>query len=1493
GLYPSDSHIETMSAETTTNPYLTGSGLDLRDDPTPLYAKTAGGLLDAYPGYLLKVVPYNLGGEADISKCATVSVQMPKRTRYLNEPGTDTTADLGEMARHSAAAVLDSGTADPARLELSTTDLSIASWGPAAALSRTYRSDVTTSTAFAPGWRFSFESRVTTDATGAVWTDTEGRTMRFSRRPDGTYRAPRSVTATLTANIGTFGEWLLSLKGGDEIRFLTDGRIRSERDRNGQTVTYDWVDPNALTITAANGQAIAVTLAGGKTVSAQYLGREIRYSTTEDSGTVSYYPGSNEAITLLYAYDAAKRLTGLSVPEFDPVDGVGAEWSFTYVGPDAALDECRYPGWGSDSHRKAKVAYPSGSGATLSRWGTVGTTANTQIDTAYTWHPDGALATRSEPGTTTAITTTERNVVGAQLMTKTPMGTTTWELTDIRGNVVASIDEAGRTSTTLYDANDDAVSETDVRGAVTTRAYAAGKLVTEEKTLDESGRRSRTEYEYNDPSGAMTLQRSRIDTDTWALTEFSGFALNGEPTVTTERGVRLVSGGSTYDLTTTRVYDPFGTLTRETNPLGTRVTSATVDIAGRVTASEDASGVVTHTRYDVLGSAVESWRSHESTTTKVDWRTLAIDGASRTLRETRLGESGITVSTLTRTFDASDRELTSDDSAVPGVSVTHYDSAGNATKVWTEGANTSLPESSQRSTVNAEGQETARLDPGAETSATVSVYNPDGTVDSEARPDGSSSTYDYDEAGDVAAEAVPTDTGVATTSYDTDLSGQTVSTTDPDGSTVTSTYDLAGRLVSTSIGGVVSSSVVYNTLGWVLSQSDQDGVARTKTYDKAGRVTLDTVGPITTTHAFDACGREVSRTNSADGSAVSVTSDVFGRPTLEVQTGTNGASARRTTTVWDASGRVASTLESVSGLQRAYTYAPDGSTTIVETRPGGRTVTSVVDGTGLLRSVNASVAGVSADWSVTETDTAGRVTNAQSSTFTNDWRLAYDEAGRPVRAARANGGMVEVTSVPPSSPDPYNAGTYSYSPTTGRKTQDAFGFKYASRNETTTYTYDISSRLSGAVRNGAATTWAYDATSGSLSAYRRPGESTTTLSYDASGRLTAAGPRRYASDSLGRRTWAGPSTNPSETAYAWSGERLTGLTGPGGVSSFVYDASGQRTRSVITSGSVTTTTTWTYDGLRLLGLSAARSDATTYTLDYLYDERGVVFAGIYASSETTPVPFLMVTTDRGDVRELIDTSGFAFAHHVYDPYGVPIGTSSAGTSLVGSATAALIASRQPLRYASYTLDEASGLYYCSQRYYDPSVAAFISKDPARADGEESAYQYCGGDPVGKSDPSGLFAMRFQWPAKWWSKSQSSNYLVKVLRRNAGYAIKQIVLRNPVDRALWFYRSVRRGGAWDLKRAVVSSQRGKLSAWLLGTRVSPEQFGNIHYGYVGRASGIALDVLRFGGVYANGGDSYRLPHEVFIDGPAITTGYWALSALGFEIKTASHADRWVK
>ncbi|MDP2232995.1 MAG: RHS repeat-associated core domain-containing protein, partial [Actinomycetota bacterium] len=158
-------------------------------------------------------------------------------------------------------------------------------------------------------------------------------------------------------------------------------------------------------------------------------------------------------------------------------------------------------------------------------------------------------------------------------------------------------------------------------------------------------------------------------------------------------------------------------------------------------------------------------------------------------------------------------------------------------------------------------------------------------------------------------------------------------------------------------------------------------------------------------------------------------------------------------------------------------------------------------------------------------------------------------------------------------------------------------------------------------------------------------------------------------------------------------------------------------------------------------LDAARSDTATWSLEYLYDEKGTITGGIY-SAEDTSCAFLVVATDRGDVRELLDADGAAFAFYSYDAYGNPDETLSRGTALVPAGLAANISQRNVLRYAGYCYDEASGLYYLSQRYYDPASASFISKDPARADGEESAYQYCAGDPVGKVDPTGEAAHRY-------------------------------------------------------------------------------------------------------------------------------------------------------
>jgi RHS repeat-associated protein len=134
----------------------------------------------------------------------------------------------------------------------------------------------------------------------------------------------------------------------------------------------------------------------------------------------------------------------------------------------------------------------------------------------------------------------------------------------------------------------------------------------------------------------------------------------------------------------------------------------------------------------------------------------------------------------------------------------------------------------------------------------------------------------------------------------------------------------------------------------------------------------------------------------------------------------------------------------------------------------------------------------------------------------------------------------------------------------------------------------------------------------------------------------------------------------------------------------------------------------------------------------------------------------LVTTDRGDVVELLDAAGNPFAAYRYDAWGNPQGVGNIATgvwaqatSLIDASLAADIASRQVLRYAGYSYDSESGLYYLSARYYDPRTGQFLTKDPARSDGEASGYQYCGGNPVGSSDPSGYRPVA-GGPGLWWS-----------------------------------------------------------------------------------------------------------------------------------------------
>jgi RHS repeat-associated protein len=95
------------------------------------------------------------------------------------------------------------------------------------------------------------------------------------------------------------------------------------------------------------------------------------------------------------------------------------------------------------------------------------------------------------------------------------------------------------------------------------------------------------------------------------------------------------------------------------------------------------------------------------------------------------------------------------------------------------------------------------------------------------------------------------------------------------------------------------------------------------------------------------------------------------------------------------------------------------------------------------------------------------------------------------------------------------------------------------------------------------------------------------------------------------------------------------------------------------------------------------------------------------------------------------------AFYRYNAWGAHTDSGSRSTTLMTSSAASLIAERNVLRYAGYVWDRQAGLYYLQARYYDPDTRLFLTRDPAKADGPQSAYMYAASRPIVVSDPTGL------------------------------------------------------------------------------------------------------------------------------------------------------------
>jgi RHS repeat-associated protein len=1305
-LYPSDSAIASLPADYAGG-FPVSRGLDLRDDPRPLYAKTPGTLLDRSPAYSFKVVPFNDAGSA-YADCRGVPVALPGRTKHRADAPRHTVVDLGKVAADDVRARADVGD-----LLLSATDLSIPGVGPDVEVSRAYRSSLAASTLAAPGWRFGFERSIVASGTSAVYCDEAGGEWTF-RKVSGGWVAPHG-SADILAGDSSSG-FTLSRKDRSVIAFDASGRLAFETDAFGNAVRYEWSgDGSSLVIRSPKDvpflheRRITVTFSAGKVVKAvAHVGgsdedRVATYASAAGSFTVKRLAGTDAELTTQYGYDDAKRIRTVSVPGFTPSSDGAAHWSVSYP-PAGGIVLANETGGGTP--RAPLAVMPGGNAGTALVVSASGTST-------LAFSPLGEQIASTAENTSVA-TFHDYDVEGFRIAEKTPLGRTTSAVYDERGNAIAETDESGGVTSRQFE-GDLCTKETDARGAVTVRSYdaATGALLSEECTLNDEGDKSHVDYAYNG-DGTLSRERKAITETLTAQTNYADYADCGNAQKTTQVGVE-VAPGVIRDLVARASYDGFGDQLSVQDAEGVVVERNSYDPAGRLIESIDASDTVEHTRYGLLGEQCSRWESNPATSTRAAWVDTVSNAAGEPIVEVTRASNGTTVSAVTHRYDTAGREVATDDSTVPGAEVTKYDGQGNVAQVWDEGSNTSLSSASTRSEFNAEGEEIRSTQPGATTASTDTSYTADGAVARVSEAEAASVRCAYDESGDLSQQTVSTDAGDASTVMENDLVGRPVDEVDCDGTRETIEYDLDGNEVGRALGDEAESLTRVNTLGWTLVDVDADGALSRSSYDLDGRLVAETVGASSSQSRYDGCGR-LSQQVGRDGIVADHAYDCFGSEVLRTET-SGTILLKATATSYDGAHRIATeTITDASGTTlRSYTYAPDGRQTVAESRRGGSIVTtSVSDGTDAAVCCSSTILGRSFSWSVSATDAAGRTTTLESTGLPSAQRSVWTQTGKP-SSSRLGSATAD----------------YTYSAVSGRKSAESFHFAFGGRTESWSYGYDLAGRLSTATLNGVPTVYRYDPASGSLLSVKSGNATMTALSYEASGtdRLVSAGDGRYAFDDQGRRIAA------QNDRYEWSGDTLAVVRTSRGTAAYTYDSQGQRTGSAVASGSLSTATRYEYDEDRLQSLTATRSDGATWSVDYAYDDGGVLLGGVYRT-RSDALWFVAETTGRGDVRELMTSDGRAFAFYGYDAYGKPSATLTTATPSVSATVAADIAVRQPVRYGGYVFDAESGLYYCMARYYDPATAAFISKDPDRSDGQQSAFQYCSDDPIDAVDPTG-------------------------------------------------------------------------------------------------------------------------------------------------------------
>ena len=593
-----------------------------------------------------------------------------------------------------------------------------------------------------------------------------------------------------------------------------------------------------------------------------------------------------------------------------------------------------------------------------------------QLVTAYTYDPQGRVLTETDAPTTNAVT-----------------GTTHQEQTsytyDADGDVLTTVEsdltggDPSRTSTNVYNADDQLSSTTDPAGLATSYTYDAyGNLATQtdpngaqyDYTYDADGRRLTETLENFTGTGpapsapaAQLLDAKSYDGDGRLITDTNSVGVtttdayydNGLLQQVTETG----TDGSTY-VEDQDAYDAAGNLTSDVTGNGTLTTDSTVDAADRTTQTTvDPAGQdqVTSVTLNASGLVLTSDETDAAGDTPVK-DSYTYDAAGDELSQTTVASAGTDLTTSS-TYDTRGVLESSTD---PQQNVTDYvtDADGQTTEtiepsvtVAAAGGGTSTVSPTTLTGYDTYGDVAETEDANGD--ITSYAYDADGhetgeTLPAYTPPDGTGTitpteAWTYTPGGQVQSATVQQGTAASpvdsTTSYAYDQLGDQVQQTNPDinewgtmtSGVRTATYNLAGQALST-----------VDPYGATVWQS-YDGLDRPSVADDWNYLSSTDVGEVSTTDAYNTAG-ELASATTAEGDVTSYAYYADGQ--LESQSDTTGDTTSyaydllgdtdKTTlpdgsidaATYDGAGRETGTAqESPSGAvltSTSATYTPDG-----------------------------------------------------------------------------------------------------------------------------------------------------------------------------------------------------------------------------------------------------------------------------------------------------------------------------------------------------------------------------------------------------------------------------------------------------------------------------------------------------------------------------------------------------------------------------------------